>query len=130
MLQRIAVVDDSSEFQQLIDVMLQYLGIQEIHHWASGLEALPKLLQNPPELLVLDVMMSGMDGLNVWRELRAQPQTHSLPVIICTAAINSIVHQEADLNNDPLTVVLPKPFTLDELRQAIGRVAPLWQVAA
>lgn len=130
MLQRIAVVDDSSEFQQLIDVMLQYLGIQEIHHWASSLEALPKLLQNPPELLILDVMMSGMDGLNVWRELRAQPQTHSLPVIICTAAINSIVHQEADLNNDPLTVVLPKPFTLDELRQAIGRVAPLWQVAA
>ncbi len=129
MLQRVAVVDDSSEFQQLIDVMLQYIGIHEIHHWASSLEALPKLLQNPPELLILDVMMSGMDGLNVWRELRAQPQTKSLPIIICTAAINSIVHQEAHLNDDPLTVVLPKPFTLDELRQAMGQVAPLWQVA-
>lgn len=127
MLHSVAVVDDSPEFQQLAKVMFAYLGIDQIQQWVSSPEALPKLKQQPPELLVLDIMMADISGLDVWSELRNYPQTKQLPIVVVTAAINRIVDHEHRLNRDPHTVLLPKPFTLDELRQALGELVPQWQ---
>jgi len=122
----VGVLDDSSEFQQLVQVMLNYVGIDQISHWTASVEALPELIKSPPDLLILDVMMSGLTGLTVWNELRHTPSTRTLPIVVCTAAVNSIVEDEVRLQEDPHTVVLPKPFTLDELQAALTQLVPRW----
>jgi DNA-binding response OmpR family regulator len=73
-----------------------------------------------PDLVVLDVMMEGMDGLSVCEVLRTQPSTKSIPVIMVTAAageiarLNSLAAGAADF--------LTKPFSPQELVRRIGRV--------
>ena len=124
MLRHVAILDDSSEFQQLVQVMIHYLGINQISQWTTGAEAIPALVAAPPDALILDVMMAGMSGLAVWDVLRANPVTAHLPIIVCTAAINRIVEEEARLSGDPHTRILPKPFTLDELRHALALLVP------
>lgn len=124
----IAVLDDSPEFQQLAEVMFNYLGAQPVLQLLNSVDALPGLYQTPPDLLVLDVMMFGMNGLEVWAELRNNPRTRTLPILMATAAVNSIVDQEAALDRDPYTVVLSKPFTLDELRSSLNMLLPNWQL--
>jgi len=126
MLHAVAVLDDSGEFQQLLQAMLNYIGITEVTPWFSSEEALPALLETPPDLLLLDVMMAGIGGLDVWSRLRSAPATRELPIILCTAAINSLVEDELRLDQDPYTQMLPKPFTLDELKQAIAALIPHW----
>lgn len=126
-LRHVAVLDDSVEFQYLVQAMFDYLGITKIELWSHSAEALPELIGVPPQLLVLDVMMSGIDGIAVWRKLRQEKRTRTMPIIICTAAINRILDQETFLQQDPYTVLLTKPFTLDELKTAMQKLIPQWQ---
>ncbi len=127
MIKSVAVVDDSSEFQQLAKVMFSYLGIDNVKQWNSSAEALSGLLQSPPDIVLLDVMMAGMTGLDVWMQLRTHPNTMALPVIVCTAAVNRIVEHEQRLERDEHTLLLPKPFTLDDLRHSLDTLAPHWK---
>lgn len=126
MLHSVAVLDDSLEFQQLVQAMLNYIGITEIAMWVNSEEALPRLIEAPPDLLVLDVMMAGIGGLDVWSRLRSLPPTRQLPIIMCTAAVNRLVDDELRLEQDPYIIMLPKPFTLDDLRQSIDTLIPHW----
>lgn len=119
MLNHVAILDDSGEFQQLVQVMLQYLGVPHITHWTDSRQALDELFQVQPDALLLDIMMGGIDGLEVWDRMRQHPATQRLPVVICTAAMNRILDEEARLNQDSYTILLPKPFTLDELQRAL-----------
>lgn len=128
MLKHVGILDDSSEFQQLAHVMLDYLGISTISQWTSSAEALPALRTAPPDVLLLDVMMAGLSGLEIWDRLRGQESTAQLPIIVCTAAINRIVEDEIRLTSDPRTRILPKPFTLEELRETLDQLIPRWAV--
>ena len=126
MIQRVGVLDDSSEFQNLAAMMFSYLGITNLQQWHSSVEALPQLQATPPDLLLLDIMMAGLSGLDIWAELRATKATKNLPIIVCTAAINRIIDDEQRLS-DSHTIILPKPFTLDQLRDALDQLTPGWQ---
>lgn len=81
---RILVVDDDLDSLKLIGLMLQGQGYQIIAA-QSGLQALNKALNENPDLILLDIMMPGMDGLEVCRRLRADPRTADIPVIMFTA---------------------------------------------
>jgi len=81
---RILVVDDDLDALKLIGLMLQGRGY-EIIAAQSGPQALAKAAEETPDLVILDIMMPGMDGLEVCRQLRARPATTSLPVIMFTA---------------------------------------------
>jgi pilus assembly protein CpaE len=81
---KILVVEDDLESLKLIGLMLQSRGYQIIAA-QSGLQALNKAVSESPDLVLLDVMMPGMDGFEVARRLRANPQTASLPIIMLTA---------------------------------------------
>lgn len=124
MLNHVAILDDSGEFQQLVQVMLHYMGVPTITHWTNSREALADLFELQPDVLVLDVMMGGIDGLEVWDRLRANPATAQLPIVICTAAVNRILDEEVRLSRDAHTLLLPKPFTLDELQRTLQRLVP------
>ena len=107
---KILVVDDDAKLR---DLLVRYLGQQgyTVDTLPDARELQRKLARNRPDLMVLDVMMPGEDGLAVVRRLRAQGEM--VPVIMLTARgedIDRILGLEMGADD-----YLPKPFSLEEL---------------
>ncbi|MBN1259390.1 MAG: response regulator [Anaerolineae bacterium] len=84
MTRRILVVDDDPETVKLIEFILQRKGYLVVGE-TSGAKALEKALQEPFDLIVLDVMMPEPDGFKVARELRSAQMTGEIPILFFTA---------------------------------------------
>jgi len=84
MSKRILIVDDDPEVVKLFSFVLKRAGY-EIKTAPGGEAALHQVRQSPPDLIVLDVMMPGLDGYEVTRQLRAQPDTAAVPIVMLTA---------------------------------------------
>jgi len=116
---RILVVEDDSDIAALIRRYLEQDGHQ-VDRLASGDQVVPQARRSPPDLVVLDLMLPGLDGLLVCQALRQDPATALVPVIMLTAR-----GEEADrirgleLGADDYVV---KPFSPKELA---ARVAAL-----
>ena len=80
---RILIVDDGADNRALLEVILGWEGFV-ILTAASGEEALASVAQQPPDLVLLDVMMPGMDGYEVAAKLKANPATVNIPIIMIT----------------------------------------------
>jgi two-component system sensor histidine kinase/response regulator len=80
----VLIVDDEPHNSQLLEVMLATGGYL-LRTAASGEEALAIVAQQPPDLILLDVMMPGMDGYEVTARIKGNPATRNIPVIIITA---------------------------------------------
>src|SRR5689334_12982484 len=84
MAERILVVDDDRDIARFVELNLSLEGFQvEVAH--DGVHALELATARPPDLILLDVMMPGVDGVEVVRRLRAQSSTASIPVVMLTA---------------------------------------------
>jgi len=81
---RILVVEDERDIVELLRYNLAKNGYQ-VMVAGKGEEALRLVRQNPPDLVLLDLMLPGMDGLDVCRALKGDPQTVGIPVIMVTA---------------------------------------------
>jgi CheY-like chemotaxis protein/DNA-binding CsgD family transcriptional regulator len=81
----ILVVDDSPANLRLLDAVLAPTG-HEVRFAESGPEALTRVAESVPDLVLLDVLMPGMSGYEVCRRLRADPATRALPIILITAS--------------------------------------------
>src|SRR5512138_1337402 len=86
---RILIVDDEPDVVELLSFNSRLHGFEVIIA-RNGLEALLRARRTPPDLVVLDVMMDGMDGLSVCEILRSHPSTREVPVIVVTAATGEI----------------------------------------
>jgi adenylate cyclase len=82
---RILVVDDVPQNRRLLEAMLSPLG-HVVMGAASGREALDMIAAEPPDLVLLDILMPGMDGYEVCRTLRADPTTQMLPIVMLTSS--------------------------------------------
>ncbi|SDZ11454.1 two-component system, OmpR family, phosphate regulon response regulator PhoB [Micromonospora pattaloongensis] len=80
----ILIADDDPDIRDLVAFKLEQAGY-DVRAVDNGLAALSAARENPPDLAVLDVMMPGMSGVDVCRELYANPATATLPVILLTA---------------------------------------------
>ena len=81
---RILIVDDERHNRQLLEVMLTPEGFLLLTA-ASGEEALAMVAQQPPDLILLDIMMPGMDGYQVAAKIKGNLATKNIPVIMVTA---------------------------------------------
>jgi two-component system, sensor histidine kinase and response regulator len=81
---RVLIVDDERHNRQLLEVMLTPEGYLLLTA-ASGEEALALVAQQPPDLILLDVMMPGMDGYQLAGAIKRNPATKNIPVIMITA---------------------------------------------
>jgi DNA-binding response OmpR family regulator len=81
---RVLIVEDSPDIAELIKHYLDRAGYDTTVH-ASGRDALVAARQSPPDLAVLDIMLPGMDGLQVCQALRSEPSTAAVPILMLTA---------------------------------------------
>jgi class 3 adenylate cyclase len=81
---RVLVVDDTPANVKLLVDLLTAKGYQPVAA-ASGEEALARIAEQPPDLVLLDIMMPGLSGYDVCRRIRAEPATALLPVVLCTS---------------------------------------------
>ncbi len=82
--EKILIVDDDLDTLKLVGLLLQRNGYQIVAA-KSGPQALKRAREHQPDLILLDVMMPGMDGYETARQLRADPRTASIPIIMFTA---------------------------------------------
>jgi DNA-binding response OmpR family regulator len=118
-LSRILVVEDSADIAQLITHYLARAG-HETEHLISGGDVVRRAREQPPDLIVLDLMLPGMDGLLVCQALRGDAATASIPIIMLTArGEESDRVRGLELGADDYVT---KPFSPKEL---VARVAAL-----
>jgi two-component system phosphate regulon response regulator PhoB len=82
--ERIFVVEDEEDIQELIRYNLEREGYT-VRGVTSGEAALAAIKDHPPDLVLLDIMLPGKDGLDICRTLKAEPKTRAIPVIMLTA---------------------------------------------
>jgi DNA-binding response OmpR family regulator len=80
----ILIADDDPDIRDLVAFKLEQAGF-DVTTVDNGISALSAARDDPPDLVVLDVMMPGMSGIDVCRQLRADQHTAGLPVILLTA---------------------------------------------
>ena len=81
---QILVVDDEQDILELISHTLNKEGY-EVHVAANGQQAVEKAKKIKPSLILMDVMMPVMDGMEACRQLKEDPETATLPIIFLTA---------------------------------------------
>lgn len=81
---KILVVDDDLDTLKLVGTTLEKQGFIIVAA-KDGVEALEKVAQHKPDLILLDIMMPKMDGYEVTRRLRAEPETAGIPIVLFTA---------------------------------------------
>jgi phosphate regulon transcriptional regulator PhoB len=121
----VLVVEDEPDIRSLIVHHLEREGFR-CRTATSGGEALARVRATPPDLIVLDLMLPGMDGLEVCRRVRADPATATLPIIMLTAKadeVDRVVGLEIGADD-----YLAKPFSTKELvarvRAVLRRARP------
>ena len=82
-MKKIAVVEDNPDNRLLVQVMLESL--YEVVEYENGFDALAGLQKNKPDLVLLDVSLPEMDGVEVLKRIRADENLRNLPVIALTA---------------------------------------------
>jgi two-component system alkaline phosphatase synthesis response regulator PhoP/two-component system response regulator VicR len=116
---KILVCDDERSIVRLIQVNLERQGWQVVTAY-DGKEGLEKIMAEKPDICVLDVMMPYMDGFEVLKNLRREPSTQKLPVVMLTAkAQDKDVFEGYHYGAD---VYLTKPFNPMELVTFIKRI--------
>ncbi|MGC8906558.1 MAG: response regulator [Desulfomonilaceae bacterium] len=82
--EKILVVDDEADILDLVGYNLTREGYR-IKTASTGEEALRKIKEDPPDLILLDLMLPGMDGFDVCKELKSDPRTAAIPIVMLTA---------------------------------------------
>jgi two-component system phosphate regulon response regulator PhoB len=109
---KILVVDDEPDMLELLETNLTAAGY-EVVIAADGREALEKARKAQPQLIVLDVMLPEMDGMEVCKSLRGNPATEAIPILMLTARAGEIDRVLGlELGADDYVT---KPFSLREL---------------
>lgn len=85
MLKKILMVDDEEPVRALVVATIKYDGRYIILEAKDGLEALEVARREKPDVILLDIFMPGLDGFEVCRQLKADPETRGITVIMLTA---------------------------------------------
>jgi CheY-like chemotaxis protein len=119
---RILVVDDEPDTLNVMRLFLEIGGFQSLTTYRPT-EAIQLAEVEPPDCIMLDVMMPDLDGFSLCKMMRANPVTANLPIMFVTAySAKDIEHRRLESGGD---LVLSKPFGLDEMTNAIQKVMAL-----
>ena len=116
----IVYIEDESEMIDLVRLILERRSYEVIGA-IGGVEGLAMVQKELPDLVLLDLMMPDMDGLEVYQQMRAEEVTREIPVIILTAKAQNIDKVLA-LHIAKVDDYLAKPFSPQELIDSVERI--------
>lgn len=116
---KILVADDEVFMLRLLEMTLKKGGY-EVVSCRDGKEALASAATALPQLIVLDVMMPGLDGLGALRQFKENPATKEIPVVVLSAKGHALTKVEAEASGAVL--FLAKPFSPNELLSAVQQI--------
>jgi two-component system alkaline phosphatase synthesis response regulator PhoP len=118
---RILVVDDEPDFCSIVQGQLEKEGY-DVDLAYNGVEGLEKIRSNPPDAIVLDVMMPEKDGYEVCKELKSDDTTAGIPVVLLTAVashVTSTRYSHADGMSTEADDYIAKPASAEEICESI-----------
>ncbi|MDJ0596840.1 MAG: response regulator [Pleurocapsa sp. MO_226.B13] len=117
---RILIIDDDDDIREATKICLEITSKWEILTANSGRKGLTKAIAELPDLILLDVMMPGMDGLETLKELKANTATADIPVFFLTAKAHPA--EQKQFTRLKVSGVITKPYDPFELSNLIARV--------
>jgi two-component system, OmpR family, alkaline phosphatase synthesis response regulator PhoP len=118
---RILLVDDEPDFCSIVQGQLEKEGF-EVELAYNGVEGLEKIRANPPDAIILDVMMPEKDGYEVCKELKDDEKLADIPVVLLTAVashVTSTRYSHADGMSTEADDYIAKPASAEEITQSI-----------
>lgn len=109
---RVVLIDDDPDLRKLVKLTLEFTAGWEVATAADGSEGIEAVRNARPDVAVVDIMMPGMDGYEVCRRLKQDPQTADIPVVFLTARKEL---DRARMEAAGAAGVVVKPFDPDQL---------------
>lgn len=116
----VVYIEDDPEMIDLVSMILSRQGFQ-IRGAQSGRKGLDLIIAEPPDLILLDLMMPDMDGWDVYHQLKASESSKHIPVIVITAKAQQI-DRVLGLRIAKVDDYITKPFRPQELLDSVERV--------
>jgi two-component system alkaline phosphatase synthesis response regulator PhoP len=118
MTKRILIIDDEFDIRAVAQLTLKAVGGWDVSVAASGVEGLAKAVDEQPDVILLDVMMPDMDGIETLQALQSNSATEAIPVILMTAKAQAAEQRRfATLG---VAGVIAKPFKAMKLPAQIA----------
>ena len=117
---RILVIDDDEDIQDVALVALEVVGGWEVITASSGSEGLSLAVTEQPDAILLDVMMPDLDGIATLKQLKANPTTQPIPVILLTAKVQSSDHDR--FTQLDIIAIIAKPFKTMLLADQVAEI--------
>ena len=118
----VLLVDDNEDCRIIYGSTLRHAGYT-VRMANDGFQCLDSVAQSPPDLILLDIGMPRMDGMEALEKLKQNPQTTAIPVIAVSARVNKDQHDV--VLKAGFTEVLLKPTTPAEILASVRRHVPL-----
>lgn len=115
---KIMLVEDDQPILDLMEILLRRIGYEPILV-PDVTDALERVRADPPDLLLLDIMMTPINGWEFLEKVREEYQMRDLPVLLFTAAATA--EERIEQMKDPRVGLLQKPVSLSELKTGIER---------
>jgi two-component system, OmpR family, alkaline phosphatase synthesis response regulator PhoP len=118
---RILIVDDEPDFCAIVQSNLEKEGF-DVEVAYDGNEGLAKVKANPPDAIVLDVMMPEKDGYAVCKEIKADAKLAAIPIVMLTAVashVTSTRYSHYDGMSMEADDYLPKPASADDITKSL-----------
>ncbi|MEM7506154.1 MAG: response regulator [Pseudomonadota bacterium] len=120
MTKRVLVIEDEPNITSSLSFLLQRSGF-DVQTEDDGKAGLAAVLADPPDILILDVMLPGMDGYQILERLRGEAKTRDLPILMLTAKGQQEDRQSAlDRGAD---LFITKPFANAEILEAVQQLS-------
>jgi DNA-binding response OmpR family regulator len=119
MSERVWVIDDQQDILDVVQIVLNDEGYQTSTYLTGA--KLQKHMEDPPDLILLDILLPGEDGRVICRQLKSNVQTRTIPVILLSAHFDHAKTLEECGADD----FLAKPFHLDELVNVVKKYLPV-----
>ncbi len=115
----IIVIDDNEDFRNFTGTILRFEGYEVIEA-LSGREGLGKIREYMPDLILCDIEMADLNGIDVYKDLKNEKKLKKIPFVFITAAQveNTYIRELASLDHFE---ILKKPFSLQELLECTRR---------
>jgi len=110
--------DDPSNNEVIASTLTEFGGYRVVSEGDGGL-VVQRVEEEQPDLVVLDLLLPHRNGIEILRELRADPRFSQLPVVAISADVRPVVWEQ--LEELGCTEFIPKPFGIDQLLESVAR---------